>query len=152
MKTYLLLCLLALFSCQANQEEPTNMTTPELMEKWKSEVRQMEADFAAMAAEQGVPAAFLHFAADDAVLNRRNSAIKGKSAIEAYFQEQTLTDVKLEWAPDFVDVSAAGDMAYTYGLYTFSAKDPEGKLVESEGIFHTVWKRHADGGWKYVWD
>ncbi|MFC2138829.1 YybH family protein, partial [Bacteroidota bacterium] len=60
--------------------------------------------------------------------------------------------VKLEWKPDYIDVSTSGDLGYTFGKFTFSAKDTTGKLIESEGIFHTVWKRQEDGSWKYVWD
>ena len=63
-----------------------------------------------------------------------------------------LQDEKLIWKPDFVDVSASGDLAYTYGAYTYSYKDSTGAIVEQGGIFHTVWKRQADGGWRFVWD
>jgi len=61
-------------------------------------------------------------------------------------------DQQLEWAPDFVDVSSSGDLAYTYGKFTFSFKDSLGNKVENKGIFHTVWKRQSNGEWKFVWD
>jgi len=122
------------------------------IEARKNEIMQVEKEFAEMAANEGVAKAFIAFAADDAILNRNNSIVEGKAAIKAYFDRQTLTDVKLEWEPDFVDVSESGDLAYTYGKYTFSAFDPNAKKIEAKGIFHTVWKRQADGSWKFVYD
>jgi ketosteroid isomerase-like protein len=52
----------------------------------------------------------------------------------------------------FVDVAASGDLAYTYGQYTISSKDENGKEITKSGVFHTVWKQQSDGSWKYVWD
>jgi ketosteroid isomerase-like protein len=43
-------------------------------------------------------------------------------------------------------------MAYTYGKYTWRSKDTANQNASFSGIFHTVWKRQADGTWKYVWD
>lgn len=37
-------------------------------------------------------------------------------------------------------------------LYTYSVTDSTGETKSSSGIFHTVWKRQADGTWKFVWD
>ncbi|MBT8384500.1 MAG: nuclear transport factor 2 family protein [Bacteroidia bacterium] len=122
------------------------------IEKWKEEITKTELSFAKLAQKEGVEKAFLTFAAPDAVLSRNNTILKGKEEIRQYFQKQTLQDVILQWSPDFVDVSASGDLGYTYGKFTFSAKDTIGNLLETEGIFHTVWKRQDDGTWKFVWD
>lgn len=119
---------------------------------YKEEIHKTEQAFAKMVKEKGMKEAFLAFAADDAVLSRNNILVKGKDAIRSYFEKGTLQDIKLEWAPDFIDVSVSGDLGYTYGKYKFSAKDGNGKLIESRGIFHTVWKRQKDGKWRFVWD
>jgi ketosteroid isomerase-like protein len=121
-------------------------------EQWKAEVVSTEEAFAQMADEEGMTAAFLHFAAEDAVLQRGNTVIKGKNDIRTYLNQQTLQEVNLKWHPDFVEVAASGDLAYTYGKYTFSAVDTSGTPINANGIFHTVWKRQANGEWKYVWD
>ena len=126
--------------------------TEKLLESYKNEIMETEMAFAEMAKKEGIPKAFLNYAAEDAVLNRNNSIIKGKPAIEQYFEKQTLQEVQLEWLPDFIDVSAAGDLGYTFGKYNFSAKDTSGQVIESTGIFHTVWKRQEDGKWRFVWD
>ena len=121
-------------------------------EKITIEIIKTEAAFERMVAEKGMKVAFLEFADNNAVLNRNNEIIKGKKAISQYFDNQNFTNVRMEWIPDFIEISSAGDMAFTYGKYTFSAQDSTGKIIESKGIFHTVWKRQIDGSWKYVYD
>ena len=121
-------------------------------EKLKSEIINAEKDFAEMAKKEGVSKAFLTFATENAVLNRNNTVLKGKEAIKAYFENQTFKEIKLEWAPDFLDVASSGDLGYTYGHYFFSAIDTSGKNIEIEGVFHTVWKKQSDGNWRFVWD
>lgn len=131
---------------------PGAETQVKSMEELKNEIIEVEKRFAGMAAEKGVGPAFLHFADDDAVIMRNNRVYRGKDKIGKYFASSELTDIQLKWKPDFVEVSSSGDLAYTYGKFTFSAKDKAGKMLKSTGIFHTVWKRQSDGSWKYVWD
>ncbi|MCB9270551.1 MAG: DUF4440 domain-containing protein [Lewinellaceae bacterium] len=118
----------------------------------KNEIRQAEKEFNDLAAEEGIRTAFVHFADSSAVMLRGNQLIRGKEAIDAYYADQTLTDVHLTWSPDFVDVAASGELGYTYGPYSFSAVDTAGQKIESHGYFHTVWRRQSDGSWKFVWD
>ena len=126
----------------------------DLSEKWKQEITKTEEDFAAMAANEGISAAFIAYAADDAVLMRNDRLIIGKPALTEHFQasEKANRDVQLKWAPDFVGVSASGDLGYTYGKYTVSYPDSTGQRLENTGVFHTVWRRQDDGSWKFVWD
>jgi lysophospholipase L1-like esterase/ketosteroid isomerase-like protein len=125
----------------------------DVKELWKKEIIAVEKAFCDLAARKGIRHAFLTFAADDAVLMRNDKLTVGKEALRTYFGKATGSDTEsLVWAPDFVDVSDAGDLAYTYGSYTYSSKDSAGQPVVRKGIFHTVWKRQPDGSWKFVWD
>ena len=124
----------------------------EQMENWKKEIVETEAAFAAMAEQEGIAAAFVAFAAEDAVLMRGNSLIIGKEAIQGSVEAGFPENASLSWAPDFVDVSASGDLGYTYGKFVFTLVDSLGQAQVQEGIFHTVWKRQEDGSWKFVWD
>jgi ketosteroid isomerase-like protein len=136
-----------MFSCSVEIEKGS-------AEKWKSEILETEENFAKMAGEEGISRAFMTYAAEDAVLMRNNKLVIGKKSLSVLFEDQASKpkDEKLSWKPDFVDVSASGDLAYTYGQYTYSYTDSTGTIVESEGVFHTVWKRQADGSWRFVWD
>ncbi len=124
------------------------------VEEWKSEILQAESDFAEMAKQKGIKTAFLFFADEKAVLSRNNKLIEGKENIRKFFESQSSENknVSLVWKPDFLDVSESGDIGYTYGKYKYSATDSNSEKIETEGVFHTVWKKQTDGSWKYVWD
>lgn len=132
-------------SCSEQEQKPD-------INSWKEEITNTEKAFAQMAADSGISKAFLHFAAEEAVLMRNDSVIQGKSGIQQYFLQRPMEGVSLQWSPDFVDVAASGDLGYTYGKFTFSVVDSSGNTNTGTGIFHTVWKRQPDGEWKYVWD
>ena len=110
--------------------------------------------FSELAGKEGISKAFMTYAAEDAVLMRNNKLVIGKNNLSVLFENQASApnDEKLSWKPDFVDVSASGDLAYTYGQFIYSYTDSTGTTIESEGVFHTVWKKQADGSWKFVWD
>ncbi len=69
-------------SCSPNEKHD--------LDAWKKEIIDIEHAFAAMAKEEGVPKAFLSFAADDVVLLRNNSLIKGKNDLRLSY-EKSLT-------------------------------------------------------------
>lgn len=119
----------------------------------KQQIVKTEKDFETMAAEKGIAEAFWHYADSNAVIKRENDTlINGKDNIRRYYASDFYKAASVKWAPDFVDVSPDGNMAWTYGKYTWQSKDSSGKTMEYKGVFHTVWKRQDDGGWKYVWD
>ena len=146
---YLICLFLAFVSCQSEVSKENENH----MEEWKNEIRQTEADFANRVKEEGIPKAFLNFADEDAVLLRNDKVIEGKKAIAHYFDERKNSDkISLTWEPNFIEVAASGDLAYTYGEYVVTIIDSTGKENSSRGIFHTIWKRQPDGKWKFVWD
>lgn len=122
-------------------------------EKAKQEIAAAEKNFEKMAAEKGIAEAFWHFADSTAVIRGENdSLIHGKEGIRNFFNADRFKTATVKWSPDFVDASSAGDIGYTYGKYTWLSKDSTGKINESKGVFHTVWKKQKDGSWKFVWD
>ena len=118
--------------------------------KAKQEILAAETAFCKMAKEKGVGAAFLAYAADDAVMIRGTKAYKGKEAIKKYFDRNDKND-QLTWKADYASASAGGDMGYTYGEYDFSGVRA-GTTVTDHGFFRTVWRKQVDGSWKFVID
>ena len=116
------------------------------------EVKNTELAFSAYSDSIGIEEAFLKFSDENAVLMRGNEIIRGKKEIKDYFSNQSLKNTNLIWAPDFIDVSEAGDLAYTFGKYTYTYSDSLGNPISSTGIFHTVWKKQQSGEWKFVYD
>ncbi len=130
-----------------------NCQQPYDKETLKNEILQTEKAFAQMTEEKGIAEAFYHYATENAVIKRENDTlIVGKNAIKAYYDKQGNENAVVDWAPDFIDVSEDGTMAYTYGKYLWKFKGEKGDTIEYKGVFHTVWKRQSDNSWKYVWD
>lgn len=146
-KLYILCCLcffLVLNACQPSSKADR--------EKWEAEIRAAEKAFNDLAQKEGLAKAFETFAAKDAVIKRKGELIKGNKTIGDWYRKDSKPNETLSWAPDFIEVSASGDLAYTYGSFVFTSLDSAGTPTESTGTFHTVWKRQEDGSWKFVWD
>ncbi|MFT6849991.1 MAG: ketosteroid isomerase-like protein [Sphingobacteriales bacterium] len=140
----LISCSFFLYSCQ-----PKGAID---VESVKAQIVKTEKEFCQLAQDEGLEKAFITYADDGAVIMRNNQVIKGKENIAAYYaKSDTQMNSSLTWAPNFVAVAEAGDLAYTYGEYIFTKTDSTGS-IESKGTFHTVWKRQGDGTWKFVWD
>jgi len=118
----------------------------------KAELIKMEHDFCALASEQGVPAAFAHFAAPDAAffdVDPREH--RGPEAVRLRMAGFP-PNAKLTWAPLQVDVAASGDLGYTWGRYEFRSQGADGQGHVGGGFYLTIWKRQPDGSWKFAID
>lgn len=122
------------------------------LKKWKAEIVETEKKFNDLAQNEGLVKAFETYAARDGVINRQRKIIKGKTAIAEWYKKDVRPNETLTWKPDFVDVSNSGDLGYTYGTAVFTTIDSLGNKNERKGKFHTVWKRQANGSWRFVWD
>ncbi|MGZ5210605.1 MAG: YybH family protein [Kaistella sp.] len=132
-----------------------NKTDGSVNERQKAieEIQMAEKDFQKMTAEKGIMEAFWFYADSNAVMKRENDTlIHGRDAIRKYYSAPDYTQALVTWSPDFTNASEQGDFGYTYGKYTWQIKDSTGRMNEFKGVFHTVWKRQADGSWKFVWD
>ena len=146
-KHYILIGILFFYSCTTKIKEDAR-------EKWKNEIVETELAFAELAEKESIPLAFLTYAAEDAAIMRNDSLIIGIESLKKHFQipKSKANKASLTWKPDFVDVALSGDLGYTYGKFTYTKIDSIGNEIVSTGIFHTVWKRQADGKWRFVWD
>jgi ketosteroid isomerase-like protein len=108
-----------------------------------------ERAFSRMSEEQGTREAFDGFIADDGILFRPG-AVLGKKWMHEHPIPASPTRSVLTWQPIFADVSRAGDLGYTTGPWLFR-KDLDGKPT-AFGNFMTVWKKQANGSWRFVLD
>jgi ketosteroid isomerase-like protein len=115
-------------------------------------LRQLEAEFMKAAAEKGAQG-YMSYYADDAVEVPNGAAmIQGKANIAKSMGFLDQQDNRLIWTPLGADISAAGDLGYTYGNYEFHSKDKEGKPIIEHGKYTSIWKKQKDGSWKVVLD
>lgn len=109
-----------------------------------------ERAFARMAAEKGTREAFASFIADDGILFRPGPVVGKKWLAENPLPASTAHPL-LAWQPIFAFVSSAGDLGYTTGPWQYK-KDIKDDKAAAFGNFMTVWRKQADGSWKFALD
>ena len=109
-----------------------------------------EAAFFQHILEHGFGAGLSAFMADDALI--ANSLTLGRDAqeVRAKSESTRARNNVMRWKPLRADVAAAGDLGYTWGVAE-SGPAKEGPF-KPYGIYVIIWKRQADGQWKFVYD
>jgi ketosteroid isomerase-like protein len=130
-------------------------------EKLCQELAMTERSFCAEAARVGIADAFLAYMAESCFLPDRFALSRSeyKKAVEEArakagpsYKPGPNPNIQLTWSPLKVEVSDDGTLGYTWGRYEFSSKSKDGKVDSSVGIYLTIWRRQADGSWKFVYD
>lgn len=100
-----------------------------------------ERAFATEAGKSGVAASFQQYSAPEAVILRPDPVSVAKS----FAGRPSNPDAPaLDWWPQWAGVSRSGDLGFTTGPYTVGG--------EKGGYYFTVWKKQADGGWRWIFD
>jgi ketosteroid isomerase-like protein len=103
-----------------------------------------ERAFSVRAAEVGMAASFMDFMAPDAIVFSPDV----KLAREVYGNRPSKPPkdggVLLAWWPTFAGMARSGDLGFTTGPAEVNGK----RSVH----YFTVWKKQADGAWKWVYD
>ncbi len=113
--------------------------------------KMMDADraFSKMSMEKGMKTAFLEYIDSNGVLLRPNQLpIVGADAID-YLIQINDSSFTMQWQPKGGAIAQSGELGYTYGLY---AVKPSGKDTALYGTYISIWKKQADGSWKFVLD
>jgi len=134
-----LLCV----GCSTKKQE----TGPELV--YAEKIKLLEADkaFSTFCEQNGMSKAFIDNMDDNGVLLRPNHLpVVGAHAID-YLIQINDTGFVLKWQPHNAEVAKAGDMGFTYGIYSLTPSVVDTQLL---GTYLNVWKKQADGSWKFV--
>jgi ketosteroid isomerase-like protein len=151
MKSFLLLLLVALLAAVIvlPLARPAASAAPKATAET---LKQLEADFMKAAAEKG-SAGYMSYYTDDAVeVPNGGPLIPGKENIAKGMGFLDDKNNSLTWTPVGADISASGDLGYTYGTFEFRSKDKDGKPVVEHGKYTSIWKKQKDGSWKVVLD
>lgn len=104
-----------------------------------------DSTFAARSVANGAKAAFLAYAADEAIAFGAGPGMtEGREAIGAGFDGFPAGAV-LEWWPVAAHIAPSGDLGCTVGEARISSLNHYSKYL-------TIWRRQADGAWKFVAD
>src|SRR5258707_12547028 len=109
-----------------------------------------ERAFSHMSEEKGTREAFAAFIAEDGILFRP-TAVLGKKWMQEHPLPPSPARPVLSWQPIFAAVSGAGDLGYTTGPWQFKQDIKDAKPA-AFGNFMTVWRKQADGSWKFALD
>jgi len=105
-----------------------------------------EREFAAAGARDGVQKSFLAHFADDAVVLRPFA-----TPARDWYRAHADTPGKLLWAPQYLALSAAGDLGVSSGPWRFEGKR-DGKPASAHGHFFSIWRHDRENGWRVVLD
>lgn len=101
--------------------------------------------FSDMSKEKGMKNAFIEYIDNEGLLLRPDHLpVKGADAID-FLSQINDTAYTLKWVPEGAQIAASGDMGFTYGIYTL-----EGEDTVFKGTYVNIWKKQADGKWKFV--
>lgn len=101
-----------------------------------------ERAFAADAAQRGWVEAFETHSTADAILLQAGPVDAHQSL--AGIDPANRGDTSLNWGPEFAGISSGGDFGFTTGPYNGGGA--------AFGQYFTVWRRQADGSWKWIYD
>lgn len=110
----------------------------------------MDADiaFSDYSVKHGYQKAFIEFAHDSVVLLKpKRMPIVGKQSLIDSYRSLNDSNHVLIWKPVKAIIAESGELGYTYGFWTFVAKGDT-----SHGTYLTIWKKDANGRWKYIAD
>lgn len=115
-----------------------------------SEMVATERAFSRMSEEKGIRESFTEFIAEDGILFRPRAVLGKKWMLENPLPPSTTRPV-LVWQPIFAGISRAGDLGYSTGPWQLKNDINDAKF-SAFGNFMTVWKKQADGKWKFAVD
>lgn len=105
-------------------------------------VVEAERAFARMARNEEVNAAFLHYSAPDGIVFQPGP-VNAREALAAH----PIPRLQLDWWPVYAGIAESADLGFTTGPYSLG--DGQRK---AHGWYFTIWRRQADGSWRWVLD
>ena len=130
----------------------TRMSTANEKPATADTLRQLEGEFMKAAAEKGSEGYMSYYAEDAVEVPNGEDAIQGKANIAKTMGFLDDKKNSLVWTPVGADISASGDLGYTWGTYEFRSKDKDGKPTVDHVKYTSIWKKQKDGSWKVVLD
>ncbi|ANH82085.1 hypothetical protein A8C56_14875 [Niabella ginsenosidivorans] len=147
MKHISIICLLTISCHQALKNSSA--------ESLKQELQAVEQAFSDASAQKGFYPAMLDVAADDiALFDSGDTVLHDMAFIKENvrkYPDGTRPPFTITWKAEKIEVAASGDLGYTYGWYTMTIKDSQGRDKTTKGLYNSVWKK-INGVWKLVMD
>lgn len=135
----LLLPVLLITSCAQPAQD--------LSDQSAKEIRDADIAMNDLASKEGFNKALLAYADDNLFKPQENQMpIVGKKALEEHYAGKEGTKA-ITWAPFEAKAAASGELGYTMGNWKYADAD-----TTMYGFYYTIWKKQADGSWKWSVD
>ncbi len=138
-----------------NGEPLVNRVDRSKLDKLTREVVESELAFCQLALKSSISEAFLFYIDDNGIGVPAGVPVKKEGyakAVAAAKKNPPRPRALLEWVPFYSFVSASGDMGHNFGPYVLTVPGKDGSSQKSYGNFNTIWKKQADGSWKFAVD
>lgn len=143
---FVVFCICFLTRCSVDQQTDRAVDRGELLAADRA--------FCQRSLATGMKVAFVEYA-DSAVIKMDEGqlAVRGLDSLKTRWAAPRPDGPSpLVWEPQHAEVSASGDMGYTFGYWRFPATTTTGADTLYYGNYVSIWKRQSDGSWKYVLD
>jgi|ERR1051326_5596410 ketosteroid isomerase-like protein len=153
MKKLFLLTALFLAACgQTTHNDSGDKNTNTSQKSDPKDLMETDKQFSKMSAEKGLKEASLFYAADEVMrLVNKELPVNGKDALKKMLEENMDPQAVMTWEPVKADIAASGDLGYTIGNWKMRVSDStRAEASIYYGNYMSVWKKMADGSWKYV--
>jgi ketosteroid isomerase-like protein len=135
------------------QQIMVSMIVPERVEKDRESLAGAEKAFAAEAQKIGLGPAFKKYGSPDAINLGGPGAegfVWGNDAIAAAVsQGEPASGSSVNWGPEKTIVAITGDFGVTIGYIVPNKPGADGKTPPGQPFF-TIWRKDADGVWRYI--
>lgn len=144
----LMLLALVVYGCgQDSAKPPANSSSVSA-----DTLLRMEEAFSQTSEKEGFHTALKTFMAPQATkLVEGHHPLIGSDSIARVLDSQPDTAIVMTWKARHAEIAASGDLGYTWGDWILRKKHPQAGDT-AYGNYFTVWKKQADGSWKWVLD
>jgi uncharacterized protein (TIGR02246 family) len=137
--------LLLIFSAQHGGAQTIESAT-------ERAVRAADKAWAEAAASKDVDRMLSFYDKDATFIGETGALITGKEGLRKLWNRLfTMSGYELKWQAAKVEVSAGGDLAYSFGPWEVTVVR-DGQPRKSKGAYLAVWKKQPDGNWKVLID
>ncbi len=146
MKVLILMVVASILGCAKDPAEPHTVTAS------ADTLLRMEEAFSQTSEKHGFHTALKTFMAPNATkLVEGHHPLVGSDSIARVLDSQPDTGIVMTWKARNAEIAASGDLGYTWGDWMLRSKHPKTGDT-AYGNYFTVWKKQADGSWKWVLD
>jgi len=116
-------------------------------------IRKLDKDWSAAAGSKDVDKTVSFYSDDASALPFNAPIANGKDQIRQVWAHLTsLPGFALSFGPTKIEVAKSGDLAYDVGTFELKTNDAQGNTTTEVGKYTVVWKKQADGSWKFALD